>query len=155
MSCPKESTCTDVECILGHDDVYHRWIDLNSLAREELRKAELEIEHGIQPVYPDEECDDNCSDIMCQKSHPYSKARRLVKLNAICIFKVNLTSCRFIYGDCSICQNTGSDVRSLVCGHAFHGSCISEWLTRKESCPVCRHDLYPGSFKQSYSCYHH
>ncbi|OQR95229.1 hypothetical protein ACHHYP_00210 [Achlya hypogyna] len=24
------------------------------------------------------------------------------------------------------------------CGHAFHVSCIAEWLLRKSSCPVCR-----------------
>jgi len=28
----------------------------------------------------------------------------------------------------------------LCCGHQFHQTCISTWLKKKNSCPICRQD---------------
>ena len=25
-----------------------------------------------------------------------------------------------------------------ICGHSFHTKCIKQWLTRVNSCPICR-----------------
>lgn len=41
---------------------------------------------------------------------------------------------------CVICQDViqeNTDA-SLVCGHIFHGACITNWLWTKRSCPTCR-----------------
>lgn len=45
--------------------------------------------------------------------------------------------------ECSICldeivaETTG--IVSMACGHNYHMSCISRWLTVTPSCPECRH----------------
>lgn len=42
--------------------------------------------------------------------------------------------------DCSICSNSSeaTEAFSLPCGHTFHAVCISQWLWRNTSCPICR-----------------
>ena len=42
---------------------------------------------------------------------------------------------------CSVCLEPYSDnhfVCQLVCGHAFHIRCISQWFQRSFTCPLCR-----------------
>nr|CAB3462903.1 unnamed protein product [Digitaria exilis] len=34
-------------------------------------------------------------------------------------------------------------LRAMPCSHAFHYGCISQWLRRNASCPLCRHQLLP------------
>ena len=47
---------------------------------------------------------------------------------------------------CVICQehvatrNTFS-TRRLKCGHAYHTTCLMNWLVAHDSCPTCREDL--------------
>ena len=43
---------------------------------------------------------------------------------------------------CVVCHDTiqpGSDVH-LSCGHHFHGQCITDWLWKKQNCPLCRNE---------------
>ncbi|KAL4218705.1 E3 ubiquitin-protein ligase rnf38 [Mactra antiquata] len=45
---------------------------------------------------------------------------------------------------CSICisdYKTADNVQILPCKHEFHKDCLSEWLKRNGSCPVCRQDV--------------
>ncbi|KAI3983771.1 hypothetical protein MKX01_001175 [Papaver californicum] len=45
--------------------------------------------------------------------------------------------------DCSICLqglNVGDEAVILKCSHTFHEKCMSQWLTRKPNCPLCRFD---------------
>ena len=45
---------------------------------------------------------------------------------------------------CCVClepHEVGSVAARLPCGHLFHEQCVTEWLTRHCSCPVCRFDL--------------
>jgi hypothetical protein len=46
-------------------------------------------------------------------------------------------------GNCAICQETLTSPATRIrhCGHSFHTTCISEWLTRSVHCPNCRHDI--------------
>eukprot|EP00798_Chlamydomonas_sp_ICE-L_P019981 gene19981-26692_t len=39
---------------------------------------------------------------------------------------------------CPICQEWVMACHALSCGHMFCGSCIAEWLKRKQACPTCR-----------------
>lgn len=42
---------------------------------------------------------------------------------------------------CSVCYEPfrlGTSVGSLPCGHAFHFACISTWMQRSQTCPLCR-----------------
>jgi hypothetical protein len=48
------------------------------------------------------------------------------------------------HGDCPICLSdyeSGEEVISLPCGHAFHKACGTQWLVDHNVCPTCRHQL--------------
>ena len=43
--------------------------------------------------------------------------------------------------DCSICLsevNVGDNLILLPCCHTFHKNCISQWLIKNNTCPICR-----------------
>ena len=43
---------------------------------------------------------------------------------------------------CAVCQDTIVAAHSLVpCGHCFCGTCLFQWLSRKQICPTCRSAL--------------
>ena len=45
---------------------------------------------------------------------------------------------------CSICQATSEKEEKMIelkCQHVFHSTCISEWVSRKNECPVCRQSI--------------
>ena len=42
---------------------------------------------------------------------------------------------------CSICQKNykiGDEIAKSRCKHNFHISCLGTWLSKKDTCPVCR-----------------
>lgn len=48
--------------------------------------------------------------------------------------------------DCSVCQEDykkGDKCVELPCEHTYHKDCVTEWLTRHDSCPICRKPLDP------------
>jgi len=49
---------------------------------------------------------------------------------------------------CLICQHDfHSDERilQLPCGHLFHHGCSHEWLSRHDTCPLCKKSIQPSS----------
>ncbi|KAM7282645.1 E3 ubiquitin-protein ligase RNF181 isoform X2 [Ixodes scapularis] len=45
---------------------------------------------------------------------------------------------------CPVClkdYSPGETVTEIACSHAFHKDCIIPWLTRINTCPVCRYEL--------------
>ena len=41
-------------------------------------------------------------------------------------------------------HDEGDEIRELECEHAFHKTCIDEWLTTKRAfCPCCKHSIVP------------
>ena len=47
---------------------------------------------------------------------------------------------------CAICYSEYEEnkkIGKLQCGHLFHVDCIKNWLSRKNSCPMCRATAVP------------
>lgn len=42
---------------------------------------------------------------------------------------------------CPICQNNHLEIKRTKCNHDFCEYCISTWLSRKKTCPICLKDL--------------
>ena len=45
---------------------------------------------------------------------------------------------------CSICKNKfkiGEEWLLMPCKHLFHENCLMQWITKRNSCPVCRYEL--------------
>jgi len=58
--------------------------------------------------------------------------------------------CRLVEGpapgteQCPVCQDgygVGDEVVFMPCQHAFHDDCIAPWLQKRNTCPLCRHQL--------------
>jgi len=54
--------------------------------------------------------------------------------------------------ECTVCQEDYKDddkVLHLPCNHNFHKSCVTEWLLRHDSCPICRKGIQNQEQEQS------
>ncbi|ESR64521.1 hypothetical protein CICLE_v10010643mg, partial [Citrus x clementina] len=53
----------------------------------------------------------------------------------------NLPTVAATQGVCMVCMENFQQAfpgRQLPCGHMFHATCISSWISLSNSCPVCR-----------------
>jgi hypothetical protein len=66
------------------------------------------------------------------------------KLEPVAFHKKGCELGKYKESKCSICLEDwceGDSVKQLRCEHVFHDSCIRASLSRKLSCPVCRHHI--------------
>jgi len=63
-------------------------------------------------------------------------------INSLERFEINESN--FIESNhCSICYEPLNNVCvKLRCEHSFHEHCITNWLNRRNTCPLCRHPVY-------------
>lgn len=59
------------------------------------------------------------------------------ELHAISILILNEGACSICVEDFAIAEMT----TTLPCSHAFHSSCTEQWLTKQNTCPICRFEL--------------
>lgn len=48
---------------------------------------------------------------------------------------------------CAVCMEDflpDEGGKQIPCGHVYHQSCISSWLSVGDSCPLCRRHIAPG-----------
>lgn len=48
---------------------------------------------------------------------------------------------------CPICQEimpAGTKAKTMPCGHRFHDDCLVSWVSKNNSCPMCRYDELPS-----------
>ena len=63
-------------------------------------------------------------------------------INSLKNFEYNTGACKNT--ECSICQDeykAGDKCVALPCEHNYHKDCVVEWLTRHDSCPICRKSI--------------
>ena len=76
------------------------------------------------------------------KGNPPASQRGINNLKKIEINENNINT--FNEQVCNVCleiYKEGQISIKLDCGHCFHEKCIVQWLTMRNTCPVCRHEL--------------
>ena len=69
------------------------------------------------------------------------------------IMVINCEDKEALDNDCLICMEAievKQEVVKLTCLHYYHHKCISKWLTKKSSCPICRQPVSDNPFLESF-----
>ncbi|CAN6345649.1 unnamed protein product [Urochloa humidicola] len=107
----------------------------------------LLLEDDIEDDYPDLAAAlfDDDGDLAAAAGNHRSSKRARVAATSEAILGLQEVAGRSRSGEeCAIClQDFSADetLRGMPCSHAFHQHCISQWLSRKAACPLCRHKL--------------
>ncbi|KAM7277735.1 hypothetical protein ACFE04_004869 [Oxalis oulophora] len=119
-------------------------------AHDESNKNKRRLSKSIRVVIPDDDDDDDDDDYddeyesfdmdiehdIQTKMVPASK-EMIDNLEAVKINEENSIQCSVCFEDLLI----GSEATSMPCSHTFHSDCITQWLHKNNSCPLCRSEL--------------
>uniref|UniRef100_J3M9F4 RING-type E3 ubiquitin transferase n=2 Tax=Oryza brachyantha TaxID=4533 RepID=J3M9F4_ORYBR len=104
---------------MGMHDQHQDWrLDVDNMTYEELLDLEDRIGYVSTGLHDDE----------------ITRSLRMVKYSAF-------NPKNFVERNCSICQEefeANEEAGRLICGHSYHVQCIKQWLSRKNTCPVCK-----------------
>ncbi|GJN15125.1 hypothetical protein PR202_gb02016 [Eleusine coracana subsp. coracana] len=107
---------------LGMYDQYQDWrLDVDNMTYEEL----LDLEDRMGYVSTGLREDEILQSLRMVKHTPFNTKHFSTEMDR----------------RCSICQEefeAGEEIGKLSCGHNYHVHCIKQWLSRKNSCPVCK-----------------
>ncbi|KAF0926550.1 hypothetical protein E2562_026038 [Oryza meyeriana var. granulata] len=107
---------------MGMHDQHQDWrLDVDNMTYEELLDLEDRIGYVSTGLHEDE----------------ITRSLRMVKYSA---FNPKHFATE-IERNCSICQEefeANEETGRLICGHTYHVQCIKQWLSRKNTCPVCK-----------------
>lgn len=51
------------------------------------------------------------------------------------------------FESCPICYidyEHDTEMKVLTCQHAYHSSCLHNWVKKNASCPICKKDITPA-----------
>lgn len=54
----------------------------------------------------------------------------------------------WFFNDMVFMQNTQMKMCIFRCGHHFHKSCLTEWLTLNKKCPLCKQDFRGKEYEE-------
>ncbi|KAL5203072.1 hypothetical protein ABZP36_014024 [Zizania latifolia] len=107
---------------MGMHDQYQGWrLDVDNMTYEELLDLEDRIGYVSTGLHEDE----------------ITRSLRMVKYSS---FNPKHFATE-VERNCSICQEefeANDEAGKLNCGHSYHVHCIKQWLSRKNTCPVCK-----------------
>jgi len=102
------------------------------------RSAEVAMAHAAAAASATGETEDTQE----QGATPCASQRAIRQLPIIVVSSEDLVDEN--NRECCICfeqHNIGDKVIRLPCAHIYHSSCITNWLSRHCTCPVCRYEL--------------
>uniref|UniRef100_A0A0D9WJE0 RING-type E3 ubiquitin transferase n=1 Tax=Leersia perrieri TaxID=77586 RepID=A0A0D9WJE0_9ORYZ len=107
---------------MGMHDQHQDWrLDVDNMTYEELLDLEDRIGYVSTGLHDDE----------------ITRSLRMIKYSA---FNPKHFATE-VERNCSICQEefeANEETGKLICGHSYHVHCIKQWLSRKNTCPVCK-----------------
>ena len=70
------------------------------------------------------------------RNYPYNNRKPTINTNSVSLFALN-TPCN---SQCAICYEIHKKIDSLTtdCNHEFGKACYNEWVSKQNSCPICR-----------------
>ncbi|XP_059628107.1 probable E3 ubiquitin-protein ligase RHC2A [Cornus florida] len=72
--------------------------------------------------------------------HPPASKAAIESMPTIEVVESHITT----ESHCAVCKepfDLGAEAREMPCKHIYHSDCILPWLSLRNSCPVCRHEL--------------
>uniref|UniRef100_A0A6N2NCH3 RING-type E3 ubiquitin transferase n=1 Tax=Salix viminalis TaxID=40686 RepID=A0A6N2NCH3_SALVM len=78
-----------------------------------------------------------------ENQHPPASKSAIESMPTVIINESHI----FIESHCAVCKEAfelESEAREMPCKHIYHTDCILPWLSIRNSCPVCRHELPSG-----------
>ncbi|KAF9674712.1 hypothetical protein SADUNF_Sadunf10G0155400 [Salix dunnii] len=78
-----------------------------------------------------------------ENQHPPASKSAIESMPTVIINESHI----FTESHCAVCKEAfelESEAREMPCNHIYHTDCILPWLSIRNSCPVCRHELPSG-----------